>query len=45
MIWLGIFIAIVTAFIFRIVACIKKSKQAGAEWNFADKYAANEFGE
>jgi hypothetical protein len=45
MIWLGILIAVVAAFILRIVACIKKSKQRGAEWNLADKYAANEFGE
>ncbi|MBR5542436.1 MAG: hypothetical protein IKU64_08815 [Bacteroides sp.] len=45
MIWLGILIVVIAALIYRIVACIKKSKQAGTEWDFADKYAANEFGE
>ena len=33
------------AFTLRIIACIKKSKQSGEEWNLADKYAANDFGE
>jgi hypothetical protein len=45
MVWLLILAVLLIAFILRIVACIKKSKQTGAEWNLADKYAANEFGE
>ena len=45
MIWFIILFVIVSALVFRIAACIKKSKQSGEEWNLADKYAANEFGE
>ena len=45
MIWFIILFVIVSALVFRIVACIKKSRQSGEEWNLADKYAANEFGE
>ena len=45
MIWFIILFVIVLALVFRIVACIKKSKQSGEEWNLADKYAANDFGE
>ena len=45
MIWFIILFVIVLALVFRIVACIKKSKQPGEEWNLTDKYAANDFGE
>ena len=45
MIWFIILFVIVLALVFRRVACIKKSKQSGEEWNLADKYAANDFGE
>lgn len=45
MIWFVLLIALIVAFVARIVACIRKSKQSGEEWNFKDKYAANEFGE
>ena len=45
MIWFIILFVIVLALVFRIVACIKKSKQSGEEWNLTDKYAANDFGE
>ena len=45
MVWLLILLVILAAFAYRIVACIRKSKQSGEEWNLADKYAANEFGE
>ena len=45
MIWFIILFVIVLALVFRIVACIKKSKQSGEEWTLADKYAANDFGE
>ena len=45
MVWLLILLVILAAFAYRIVACIRKSKQSGEEWNFADKYAANDFGE
>lgn len=43
--WYLILAVLLVAFAYRIVACIKKSKQSGEEWDFADKYAANEFGE
>ena len=45
MVWLLILAVILMAFTFRIIACIRKSKQSGEEWNLADKYAANDFGE
>ena len=45
MIWFIILIVIILALVFRVVASIKKSKQSGEEWNLADKYAANDFGE
>ena len=45
MIWFIILFVIVLALVFWIVACIKKSKQSGEEWNLTDKYAANDFGE
>lgn len=45
MIWFIILLVMITALAFRVVACIRKSKQAGEEWNLAEKYAANEFGE
>lgn len=45
MIWLIILVVLIVAFVARMVACIQKCKQSGEEWNLADKYAANEFGE
>lgn len=45
MIWIVLLVALIAAFVYRIVACIRKSKQPGEEWNLADKYAANDFGE
>lgn len=45
MVWLLILLVILAAFAYRIVACIRKSMQSGEEWNLADKYAANDFGE
>ena len=45
MVWFLILAAVLAAFVYRIIACIRKSKQSGEEWNFADKYAANDFGE
>ncbi|MBQ2858377.1 MAG: hypothetical protein IJB61_10970 [Bacteroides sp] len=45
MVWLLILLVILAAFAYRIVACIRKSRQPGEEWNLADKYAANDFGE
>ena len=45
MAWFLILVVLLAAFVYRIIACIKKSKQSGEEWNLADKYAANEFGE
>ena len=45
MVWLLILLVILAAFAYRIVACIRKRKQSGEEWNLADKYAANDFGE
>ena len=45
MVWFIIFLVLIAALVFRVVACIRKSKQSGEEWNLADKYAANEFGE
>ena len=45
MTWYLILAVLLAAFVYRIIACIKKSKQSGEEWNLADKYAANEFGE
>ena len=45
MIWFIILLVLIAALAFRVVACIRKSKQSGEEWNLADKYAANEFGE
>lgn len=45
MVWPFILVAIIVAFAFRIVACIRKCRQSGEEWNLADKYAANDFGE
>ena len=45
MIWFLILAVLLAAFAYRIIACVKKSKQSGEVWNLADKYAANEFGE
>ena len=45
MVWFIILLVLIAALVFRVVACIRKSKQSGEEWNLADKYAANEFGE
>lgn len=45
MIWIMLLVALIAAFVYRTVACIRKSKQPGEEWNLADKYAANDFGE
>ena len=45
MTWYLILVVLLAALVYRIIACIKKSKQSGEEWNLADKYAANEFGE
>ena len=45
MIWIILLIILIAAFAYRIVAGIRKSKQPGEEWNLADKYAANDFGE
>ena len=45
MVWLLILAVVLAAFVFRIIACIKKSRQSGEEWNLADKYVANDFGE
>ena len=45
MIWFIILLVMIAALAFRVVACILKSKQSGEEWNLAEKYAANEFGE
>ena len=45
MIWFIILFVIISALVFRVVACIQKSKQSGEEWNLTDKYAANDFGE
>ena len=44
-IWLIILIVIVAALVFRVVACMQKSKEPGETWNLRDKYAANDFGE
>lgn len=45
MIWFIILLVMRAALAFRVVACIRKSKQSGEEWSLAEKYAANEFGE
>ena len=45
MTWYLILAVLLAAFAYRIIACIQKSKQSGEEWNLADKYAANDFGE
>ena len=45
MAWFLILAVLLAALVYRIIACIKKSKQSGEEWNLADKYAANDFGE
>ena len=45
MVWIILLVILIAAFAYRIVACIRKSKQSGEEWNLADKYAANDFGE
>jgi hypothetical protein len=45
MVWLLILAAVLAAFVFRSIACIKKSRQSGEEWNLADKSVANDFGE
>ena len=45
MIWFIILFVIISALVFRVIACIQKSKQPGEEWNLTDKYAANDFGE
>jgi len=45
MIWFVILLIVLSAFIYRIIACIRKSRQPGEEWNLTDKYAANDFGE
>lgn len=45
MIWFIILFVIISALVFRVIACIQKSKQTGEEWNLTDKYAANDFGE
>ena len=44
MIWFIILLVVIAALAFRVVACIRKSKQSGEEWNLSEKYAANEFG-
>ena len=45
MIWIVLLLIVLIDPFLCVVACIRESKQAGTEWNFADKYAANEFGE
>lgn len=45
MIWISLLVVLVLAFVVRIVACIRKSRQQGDEWDLSDKYAANDFGE
>ena len=45
MIWFIILFVIISALVFRVIACMQKSKQTGEEWNLTDKYAANDFGE
>ena len=45
MTWFIILFVIISALVFRVIACIQKSKQTGEEWNLTDKYAANDFGE
>ena len=45
MIWFIVLFIIISALVFRVVACIQRSKQPGEEWNLTDKYAANDFGE
>ena len=45
MTWYLILAVLLVAFAIRIVACIRKSKQPGCDWDFDDKYAANDFGE
>ena len=45
MVWFIIFLVLIAALVFRVVACIRKTNQSGEEWNLADKYAANDFGE
>ena len=45
MIWIILLVILIAAFVYRIVASIRKSKQSGEDWDLADKYAANDFGE
>ena len=45
MVWVLTLVVLLVAFAYRIIACIKKSKQPGKEWNLTDKYSANDFGE
>ena len=45
MVWIILLVILIAAFAYRIGACIRKSRQSGEEWNLADKYAANDFGE
>lgn len=45
MIWFCLLVFLILAFVVRVVACIRKSKQQGIEWDLSDKYAANDFGE
>ena len=45
MIWIVLLLIVLIDPFLCVVACIRESKQAGTEWDFADKYAANEFGE
>ena len=45
MIWFLILAVIILSFVFRIISCIRKSKEPGNTWDLKDKYAPNEFGE
>lgn len=45
MIWLFILGVLIVALVVRIIACFRKSRQPGQEWNLSDKYAAHDFGE
>lgn len=45
MIWLFILGVLIVAMVVRIIACFRKSRQSGQEWDLSDKYAAHDFGE
>lgn len=45
MVWYLVLAVIMVALVVRIVACIRKSRQPGTDWDLTDKYAANDFGE